>query len=287
MSVELHSFAENRIAKEEVIAGRLAVKLVKFIPGYGDLQQRTVKLYGYVRALEDRVDNGTRPRYALGLTENELNNTQQMLEGNDINVPDDFPYSNLVPMALAGLPNSQRQAVLLSMQEIVQGINLDSHSIIAGQPLPGPQQDQRHLYASMSGFQVVSDLIYNRDLNGKDNPDVDKLFRTWIIYDALVDLRDDLSAGLVLFRQADLDRHGIQLSKGEEVPPEFEDLFKKIKPEIARDLVKNAKNILLTDLPKPFSYLLWGYFRSFFSTINLPRCNGLPIVYNHQISQNV
>lgn len=266
---------------EEVMAGRIGVRLIGIYPGLGvEVQDRTVKMYAYVRAIEDKVDNGNSPENASQIVQRELEAIKRYADSLEIEENPDFPQAVLLPLSLEGLETGKKNSILSSMEEIIQGITWDLEAVGIGGPLDDEKLRKRHLYASMSGFQIFSKLFFDRELGGKGNDHVEELFRTWVRYDALVDLEEDLRSGLVLFYQSELDDSGITLEKGKPVPPEFEKLFSRLKPAIIVELLKRAKFISETSLPEPFTSALKLYFITRVLKLMRTRYPKKPIIFS-------
>lgn len=259
---DISTYARNRILeKEEVSTGRLFMRTSGLFFGK-EKQERGVSLYAYIRWIEDLVDNGRNPK----LTEPMLNEEQlvvrSLLKGDQVETGSEHAHRELLLTGVNGLPPKVRNELLSSIYEIITGIRWDNKAIRTGLPIFPINWRNRCLYESMSGFQILSSLLFERKLGGRGNPKVEELFITWILYDALRDLEEDLSAGLILFKESDLDGFHIQLRKGEKVPPSMKSLFDFYKPQIMKSLVNNAHHIYETTLPQPYSTLLWGYFLS-------------------------
>lgn len=259
---KLEAYANQRIlCDEEVLAGRMIMRLSGLLFG-PKAQMQGLSLYAYIRCIEDYVDFGKTPSFANDLLHAEIGACKQMLTTGKFPQGSTIEERQLLINALESMESWKKEYVLTSIIEILTGIELDNRSIQAGAPLATEEMQQRHLYESMSGFQIMSAVFWEKMLLDEKNPAVEHLFRTWIIYDALCDLDEDLSAGLVLFPKEDLDKFGISLQLGERVDPKFADLFKFFKPIIARELAKSAKAIHETNIPKLYSHFLWTYFMS-------------------------
>lgn len=261
-NIELEAYARQRILHGEKVGfGRRLMKISGLLFG-PKIQMQGLGLYAYIRFVEDHVDSGENPEKAQYLLQAELQACEELsLLDQEITTPS-LRERQLLIGSLEKMAPWQRQYVLHSIKEILTGISLDNQSIINCSPLERELMQERHLYESMSGFQIMSAVFWKKRLLKEKNPAVEELFRTWILYDALRDLDEDLSAGLILFPKEELEEFNIKLKPGDKVDPNFEDLFITLKPIIARQLATNAKAIFETNIPKIYTLLLWYYFMS-------------------------
>ena len=161
-------------------------------------KSKPVSLYAYIRWIEDHVDGGTNPTLAENVVQRELKALQAI--SSDLPEQTTPPERELLVNGIIGLEDETRKTVINSLYEIVTGIKWDNKAIMQGKPIPDQNWRDRTLFESMSGFQILTTLCFDRDLGGKGNRNIEGLFITWILYDALRDLDEDLSAGLILKR---------------------------------------------------------------------------------------
>src|SRR3990167_2160998 len=98
------------------MAGRIGVRLIRIYPGLGPkVQDRTVKMYAYVRAIEDKVDKGNSPEMALKIVQRELEAIQGYAVSPVIEENPDFPQAVLLPLSLVVLEADKKNSILSSM----------------------------------------------------------------------------------------------------------------------------------------------------------------------------
>jgi len=280
---KLEAYANQRIlCDEEVFTGKMIMNFSGILFG-PQAKMQGLGLYAYIRYIEDHVDFGHNPGFAHNLLQKEISECSKMMTTGKFPKNSSLEERQLLINSLESMEHWKKEYVLMSIIEILTGINLDNKSIQARFPLDAETMQQRHLYESMSGFQIMSAVFWERMLLNKKNPAVEHLFRTWIIYDALCDLDEDLSAGLVLFPKDDLDKFNISLKQGEKVDSNFAELFKFYKPIIVRELAKSAKAIHETNIPKLYTNFLWVYFMS--RIIKLSKTQ-YPVKFNTTLGKN-
>lgn len=248
--MKLSQIVERFYQVEKVKTGRLFLKYLKL--KNPDREKDGIIAYSYIRWLDDLVDSGIDPCAAADILDQEERVMKGIVRGRKFET-ESYPY-------LFKMHQTYGDRVLELFHKSIVGIRADNEIIMTGELLDKQSLAERSLYHLLPCFQILSLITFGRELEFTE--DFKDLIQTWINYDSLIDLREDLSAGLVLFSQEELNQYGVDIQQGAPLPFAFRNMYDSLKRKALRDLIAFSSSVERTNLPFLEKFALHGYFLS-------------------------
>src|SRR3989338_2344173 len=248
--MQLNQIVENFYRVEKVRTGKWFCKYLSLKDK--EREKDGIIAYSYIRWLDDMVDNGLNPAMASCTLNNEEGTIKGITQGEKFNT-ESYPY-------LARLYQRYGERIFDLFQKLMETFKAYNQIIMTGNPLNEKDLAQNSVNHVLPCFQVLSLITFDRELEFEEQ--FKKLMQAWSNYDSLVDIREDLSAGLILFSREELDRHGIHIHQGSPLPPSFRNMYNSLKTRTIRDLVIYSSSVERTNIPTIERLALHGYFLS-------------------------
>lgn len=248
--MRLNQIIENFYQVEKVRTGKLFFRYISL--KNQERERDGVVAYSYIRWLDDLVDSGINPDMASSTLDYEEGIMKGIAHGKKFET-ESYPL-------LVQLYQKYGDRIFDLFQKFIEAFRADNQIIMTGKPLDEQSLTQRTLGHTLPCFQVVSLIAFGREL--EFNEEFKKLMLTWSNYDSLIDIREDLSAGLILFSQEELYRHGIHIHQGSPLPSSFRNMYNSLKTRTIRDLVTYSSSVERTNIPVIERLALHGYFLS-------------------------
>ena len=248
--MRLNEIVENFYQVEKVKTGKLFLRYLRL--KNQDREKDGIIAYSYIRWLDDLVDSGINPDMASHTLDQEERIMKGVMQGEEFHT-ESYPY-------LFQMHQRYGDRILDLFQKFVDGFRADNEIIRTGKPLDGKSFAERTLNHSLPCYQVLSLIAFGRELEFTE--DFKNLMQAWSNYDSLIDLREDLSAGLILFPQEELNQYGVTILRGHPLPTSFGTMYDSLKRRTLRDLVAYSSSVERTNLPPLERFALHGYFLS-------------------------
>ncbi len=217
-----------------------------------DREKDGIFAYSYVRWLDDLVDSAINPDAAADILNQEERVMKGVAQGKTFET-ESYPY-------LLQMHQRYGNRLFDLFQKFLDGLRADNEIIMTGKPLDEQSLAERNLNHALPSWQVLSLIAFGRELEFTE--DFKDLMQAWITYDSLIDIREDLSAGLILFSQEELHQYGVDIQQGFPLPFSFMKMYASLKREVLRDLVDYSSSVERTNLPHLEKLALHGYFLS-------------------------
>ena len=223
--MRLNQIVENFYRVEKVRTGKWFVKYLSL--KNQDRERDGIVAYSYIRWLDDLVDSGFSPEMAADALDREERIMKGVARGERFET-ESYPY-------LVQLYQRYGDKIFSLFQKFIEAFRAYNHIIMTGKPLDEQTLAQKTLDHTLPCFQVVSLIAFGSELEFVE--EFKKLMLAWSNYDSLIDIKEDLSAGLILFSQEELDRHGVNIRQGFPLPSSFRNMYYSLKRKTIRDLV--------------------------------------------------
>ena len=232
-----------------------------------------VLAHSYGRWLDNVVDEATDQVLAERILDEQATKFKVLLEGGHLEA------TTVQDEMLEYLKTHSDSELFQVFLDMINGIKIDSQVARTGQVMDRAFLETRNLSQYMPFFQLVSITAFGRRLEyGKE---FEQLVKTWIDYDALRDLKEDLRMGLVLIASEELVEYGINLQPGKPVPSNFNLLVDRKKGQTMRNLVLQASAVETTNIPFLERQALRLYFMSRSIKLAASNCRLPPgFIYN-------
>lgn len=248
--MRLSQIVERFYQVEKVKTAKLFLKYLRL--KNPNIERDGIIAYSYIRWLDDLVDFGVNPGIASRTLDQEEETMKGVVQGEEFDT-ESYPY-------LFQMHQRYGNRILDLFQKFIEGFRADNEIIRTGKPLDEQSFAERTLNHSLPCYQVLSLIAFSRELEFTE--DFKNLMRAWSNYDSLIDLREDLSAGLILFPQEELNQHGVDLQPGVPLPPSFRNVYYSLKRKTLRELIAYSSAVERTNLPPLEKFSLQGYFLS-------------------------
>lgn len=248
--MRLNQIVENFYQIEKVRTGKWFFKYLSL--KNKERGRDGVVAYSYIRWLDDLVDFGIDPDMASSTLDHEERVMKGIAQGERFET-ESYPY-------LMQLYLRYGDRIFNLFQKFIEAFRVDNKIIMTGEPLDEQALIQRSLDHTLPCFHVVSLIAFGSEL--EFNEEFKKLMLAWSNYDSLNDIREDLSAGLILFSQEELDQHGVNIRQGSPLPSSFRNMYHSLKRKTIRDLVAYSSSVESTNFPTLERFALHGYFLS-------------------------
>ena len=220
-----------------------------------------VAVYGYMRSLDQIVDEGADLRASRAILEGERS----------------FLYSGrmsdrqvaFMGRELSELSDWKRSIICRDLVVIMNGMEMDLRIRETGQPMDADRLGLRHLLNLWPVFNSFSVDWYGREI--KQTEGGLALIRNYGEYDALCDLEEDLTQGLVLISDEKVASHNIELQKGGLLAwDKVEEYYLSEREHVQSDLKKNAKSAFHMGLPTWAAAIMYVYMYKRSMRLNRP-----------------
>src|SRR3989338_278772 len=248
--MRLSQIIENFYQVEKVKTGKWFLKYLRL--KNQDREKDGIIAYSCIRWLDDLVDSGINPDMASHTLDQEEGIMKGVVQGEEFHT-ESYLY-------LFQMHQRYGDRILDLFQKFIGGFRADNEIIRIGKPLDEQSFAERTLNHSLPCYQVLSLIAFGRELEFTE--DFKNLMQAWSNYDSLIDLREDLSSGLILFPQEELDQHGVVIQQGLPLSTHFRDMYDSLKRKTLRDLVAYSSSVERTNVPPLERFALHGYFIS-------------------------
>ena len=215
--MRLSQIIENFYQVEKVKTGKWFLKYLRL--KNQDREKDGIIAYSYIRWLDDLVDSGINPDMASHTLDQEERIMKGVVQGEEFHT-ESYLY-------LFQMHQRYGDRILDLFQKFIGGFRADNEIIRIGKPLDEQSFAERTLNHSLPCYQVLSLIAFGRELEFTE--DFKNLMQAWSNYDSLIDLREDLSSGLILFPQEELDQHGVVIQQGLPLSTHFRDMYDSLK----------------------------------------------------------
>ena len=222
--------------------------------------------YTYARELDDIVDSGKNPLKTKDILHEQRTLLNKLSKDRGILVPSSH-YEEIINFI-----NKIYGSKMIDLySEMVSGFEIDNNIIISGNPINEMLLNKRHLTQTLVPLKMLSLIAFDKELDYSSQ--FENLSRTWATYDALIDIKEDLEAGLILFSLEDLVEEKINFYKEEPINPTFKKVISKKKKETLKNLIFNSSAVKETNLPLFERESLRIYFLSRVIKLYTHNCN--------------
>lgn len=248
MQKELSQFKDGLAESEKSESTRMLLRASQIISE--SHTRLLIAVYGYMRSLDQIVDEGTDLRVSRGMLEGErsllysgrMSDRQVAFMGRE----------------LSELSDWKRSIIRRDLVVIMNGMEMDLRIRETGRPLDPDRLGLRHLLNLWPVFNSFSVGWYNREIKSTEQGLA--LIRNYGEYDALCDLEEDLTQGLVLISDKNVAKYGIELDKGATLPwDKVEEYYLSERELVKGDLKKNAKSAFQMGLPTWMAAVMYVY----------------------------
>lgn len=248
--MRLCQIVERFYRVEKVRTGKWFLKYLRLKSP--DRERDGIIAYSYIRWLDDLVDSGINPDMASNILDQEERIMKGVVQGEEFET-ESYPY-------LFQMHQRYGDRMIDLFQKFVEAFRADNEIIMTGKPLEEQRFVQRTLNHSLPCYQVLSLIAFGRELEFTE--DFMRLMLAWSYYDVLIDVREDLSAGLILFSQEELNQYGVDVQQGFPLPSSFRNMYDSLKRKTLKDLIAYSSSVERTNLPLLERFALHGYFLS-------------------------
>ncbi|MEK6946860.1 MAG: hypothetical protein AABX32_04600 [Nanoarchaeota archaeon] len=248
--MRLNQIVEKFYEVEKVRTGKLFLRYLRL--RNPDIEKYGIIAYSYIRWLDDLVDSGTDPNKAADILTKEEGMMKRVAQGEEFD-SESYQY-------LSKLHQRYGDRIFELFQKFIDGFRAYNGIIMSGNPLDKQSFVRRTIDHTLPCFQVVSLIAYGRELQFPE--DFKRLMIAWSYYDGLQDIREDLSAGLILFPKEELDCYGVDLHRGQPLPVSFRRMYDQVRKKTIKDLLLHSSSVEMTNLPALERVALHGYFLS-------------------------
>ena len=210
--------------------------------------------FAYARRIDDCIDSGSDPVLAGRVIEEHERNLNAIISNGGV-----VPYDE--DSAILGrLYSSYGPGILESFLGLFYGFRVDNYIISTGKPVCKDMLDKRHLSQNLSAFQLMNIVNSGKEL--KYSEDFKDLVKVWTTYDAIIDFKEDLESGLILFSEEELHERDIRFRIGENIPEKFGYFLHEKRKEVTKGLLAKAHSVDETNFGFAEKLMLKAYFRS-------------------------
>ena len=245
--MRLNQLVEKFYQTEKVKSGRLFLRYLGL--RNPEREKDAIIAYSYIRWLDDLVDCGINPDAAYCTLEQEEKLMKGLARGDKSDM-ESYP-------SLIHLHQKYGDIILGLFQKMIEVLSVDNEIIRTGNPLDEKSFAQR-INHTLVPYEILSLIAFGREL--EYTKEFTMLMQSWIYYDALRDLKEDLSAGLILFSKEELNHYGVNFKIGMPVPPSFRKMYDEVKRRTIRDLILYSSSVQGTNMPVLEKIALHGYF---------------------------
>lgn len=196
--------------------------------------------YTYARQIDDLIDSGENPVLAEKIILEQENTLREIIERGGI-----CP-NNTDTEILSRLFASYGNAIVESYLDLMIGFEIDNYIISTGKPVSQNVLDIRHISQNISSFNLMNIVSTGSKLKYSRN--FEELIKSWATYDALIDFKEDLSSGLILFSAEELEENGIEFRNHQPLPEGFQKFLYDKRKKVTRELIERSYAVNETSL---------------------------------------